>query len=256
MTVLTLDLGNSALKWVHWTAADAGAGEPDVQSCSWEEEWCAALGHAVKSAAAHGDDLSIVISSVVNEERSGEVRASCAERTDAVFLNPPPALEIACDEPQTIGRDRLYAALGAWRSLKGPAIVLDAGTALTVDAVEGRERACFLGGAIAPGPRLLMGALATGGAQLFDIDLEGQTTALGRNSEEALRAGVRIGFCGAAAELVRRVSQEAELEDAPVVLTGGARGFLMQAGLFGERPVLEDPRLVHRGLLASLPNPR
>jgi type III pantothenate kinase len=135
-----------------------------------------------------------------------------------------------------------------------PAIVLDAGTALTVDAMdvfEGAPR--FLGGAIAPGPALLAWALGEGARQLYEVDTEGDVPALGRDTREALLSGLHVGFQGAASELVRRIGQETGLEQAPLWLTGSARAVLANAALFDGREPRQDPWLVHRGLLASLP---
>ena len=78
--------------------------------------------------------------------------------------------------------------------------------------------------------------------------------ALGRDTRAALQSGVVIGFRGAAAELVRAVARETLIaDDAVLVVTGGARRFLLEPhSCFGERRVIEDALLVHRGLLASL----
>lgn len=64
-------------------------------------------------------------------------------------------------------------------------------------------------------------------------------------------SGVAIGFAGAARELVQRIGTESGLAAAPLVLTGGARAFLEQPALFGERSLRVEPDLVHLGLLAA-----
>jgi type III pantothenate kinase len=134
--------------------------------------------------------------------------------------------------------------------VRGDAIVVGAGTALTVDAV--RSDATFLGGAIAPGPALLARALAQGTARLPRIEPAPNPEALGRDTASALLAGVGIGFRGAANELAERVSKESGLERAPIVLTGGSRGFLLDPPAFAGRPLRVEPDLVHLGLLSAL----
>lgn len=178
--------------------------------------------------------------------------------------------------PATVGRDRLFAAWGALLRHPAGALVVDAGTALTVDAVRGVGEATegasrgvaaeFLGGAIAPGPGILATALSAGGARLPDFEVSPSADALGRDTEGALAAGVRHGFLGAARELVAAISAEAGMEDSPIVVTGGAAPFL--GGAVGEvtaeassvpfidgagrsRRTTWDPLLVHRGLLAA-----
>lgn len=176
-------------------------------------------------------------------------------------LAPDPGLAIECRSQHTIGRDRLFAAQGAAGLLGQSCVVLDAGTALTVDAVvQGgaaqaktapNDTARFLGGAIAPGPELLAKSLADAGAQLWRVALEPDVPALGRESEAAMRAGCVVGFRGAAFELARRVGIEAGIPEAPRVLCGGAARFLLEPEPFWPDGVVHEPDLVHLGLLAA-----
>jgi len=249
---LTLDLGNSRCKLRRWAVA---SGSPPQLAASDElastsalaerfEVWLAGAGElsgaALASVAAPELERALV---GILERRLGERFASAAD----------PGLEIACREPSRVGRDRLFAARGAYELLHSSCLVLDAGTALTVDALRGPrgERPVFLGGAIAPGPRLLARALAAGTARLPDTIPQPKPRALGRDTREALAAGVAWGFAGAARELVQRIAAEAGLESAPLVLTGGARAFLEQPELFVGHVLRVEPELVHLGLLAA-----
>jgi pantothenate kinase type III len=249
---LTLDLGNSRCKlrrWrLHGASAPELAGSDDLASD-------AGLAQAFEAWLAHAGEWSgAALSSVAGVELEGALAAVLERRLGTLFRAAlDPGLEIACREPERVGRDRLFAARGARELVRGSCLVLDAGTALTVDAlrVESDTRAVFLGGAIAPGPALLARALSTGTARLPAIEPRPFPRALGRDTREALEAGVAIGFAGAARELVRRIGAEAGLESAPLVLSGGARAFLEQPGLFGERALRVEPELVHRGLLAA-----
>jgi pantothenate kinase type III len=171
----------------------------------------------------------------------------------------------ACRHVHTIGADRLWAARGAWERAHGPALVVDAGTAVTVDAlgVTADGAPAFLGGAIAPGVDLLRRALGAGAARLFEVELHGtndgacdgtvdlaHVPALGRESAQALRSGVVHGLRGAVRELARLVALEARLAGAPRFVTGGGAPWLLAAP-----PVIEHaehvPWLVHEGLLAA-----
>ncbi|MCP5022433.1 MAG: type III pantothenate kinase [bacterium] len=169
-----------------------------------------------------------------------------------VVVNPESGLELRVRHTETVGLDRLYAARGAfWRVDSTPAIVVDAGTALTVDAVVQSKipgQAAFLGGAIAPGPSMLAKALGAGGAQLHTIQTCPGAHALGRETQEALASGVVVGFEGAALHLVERIAEEAGLEQPPVVLTGGAGDFLEP--IFRRRfcTVYREPHMVPMGL--------
>lgn len=239
----TLDLGNSALKVVDWSAP-----EPRASRLAWEDAWEAGL-----SRLAGAPPGVALVSSVVDGPRREAVLDQLASLGVEAHVNPEAPLSVACRCPETVGRDRLHAAAGAWRLGGEAALVVDAGTAVTVDALAAPAGVpTFLGGAIAPGAQLLVGALRAGGAQLaaFEVLPRGDAPALGRDSREALEAGVVVGLHGAVRELVRRVAAEAGLGHAPVWLTGGAAA-LLPDGLFEGRALRREPLLVHHGLLAA-----
>jgi type III pantothenate kinase len=248
---LSIDLGNSRCKLCLWRI-----------STDLRAELLAA--HSIDSApgigarasawlAEHPRADAAAVSSVAARELEDELCSALQSSIDgAVRRRPDPGLVIECRRPETVGSDRLFAARGAFETVKRSAIVVDAGTALTVDAlrVDG-PRVAFLGGAIAPGPKLLAESLARGTARLKLIDPRPGAEALGRDTESALESGVVVGFRGAARELVECIGAESQLERAPVVLTGGARDFLAHPSVFGARSVQEVPELVHRGLIAA-----
>ncbi|MEE8467212.1 MAG: type III pantothenate kinase [Planctomycetota bacterium] len=173
-----------------------------------------------------------------------------------VPTNPECGLEFDLRQPHGVGHDRLYAARGALVRTQGrAAVVVDAGTALTVDAVRpggAGSAGVFLGGAIAPGPELAAEALARGAARLPRIEPRPGQPALGKDTRGALAAGVGVGFEGAAAHLVERVAAEAHMPDAAVVLTGGAADYLVEVLTRPGRELCVEPHLVHLGLRAAL----
>jgi len=125
------------------------------------------------------------------------------------------------EEPGRVGTDRLLAALVAHRRAGGACIVVDAGTAVTVDAVD--ETGTFLGGAIFPGPGLMARSLADGTAQLPHVEIASGAAdgpAIGRSTEAAIRSGVTRALAGAVERLVRDMA-EALGSDVPVYATGG-----------------------------------
>lgn len=109
--------------------------------------------------------------------------------------------------PERLGLDRLAAAYAA-ALLKRPeagAIVIDAGTATTVDAVSADGR--FLGGAILASPALMLRSLAEHTRllpKLDDRDAESPPESIGKDTEEALRSGAFWGQVGAVRMLIER----------------------------------------------------
>jgi len=125
------------------------------------------------------------------------------------------------DEPARVGTDRLLAALAAHRRAGGACIVVDAGTAVTVDAVD--DAGVFLGGAIFPGPGLMARSLADGAAQLPHVEVGREFVpdeVIGRNTEDAIRSGITRAVAAAVARLASEMRDALEMA-VPVYVTGG-----------------------------------
>ena len=254
-TWLTFDLGNSALKLALFESTLEGPATLLMdRRIAWGSDIARALlelGDLRESRAGRGV-LRALCSSVAGPERVAELESACKNAGLPAPCAPAPGLSLAaCHNTESIGADRLYAARGAWELVGGPVLVLDAGTALTVDAVgcDSTGAPAFLGGAIAPGPGLLASALGRGARALYEVSPKPGAPALGRDSAGALRAGLSRGFVGAARELAREVAREAGLEGAPIALTGGSVDYLLSA--FADQELHLEPQLVGFGLVAA-----
>ena len=164
-------------------------------------------------------------------------------RTPTVVTSVWPfAISIGTDHPELTGVDRLVNGNTAWLQLGGPAIVVDLGTATKIDAVN--SDGTFLGGAIAPGIDLGMGALASGAAQLAKVTLSHPERTIGANTGDAIRSGVIRGHARMIEGLVR--DMDAELGQSPsVILTGGAHPLVADQL---ELDVILEPTLTLDGL--------
>jgi len=244
--VFCFDLGNTRAK-LTWLPQ---SGEPRRLFAAGLEDLLSALSTESLAAVAQAPQPRL-ISSVCAREAAEELRG-CLAGSGPVALNPPHGLILEVDTPESVGIDRLFAARGALEHIQSNAIVVQLGTALTVDAVRWSvDRGHFLGGAIAPGPSLLAGALHQGGARLPRIEPRPGVAALGRDTEGALASGVAVGLAGTARALVRGIAREAEMEGATIVFTGGARDFLREAlGELGPA-LIEDQHLLARGMAAG-----
>ncbi len=255
--LVTVDLGNSSCKARAWVRADAMHFAP---TSAFESPTASGVGAKLARWLADvSPNARAALSSVASRELETEVSRALLERFGVRFAaDLASGLSIDYRTPETLGRDRVFAARGALDRLARSCLVVDAGTALTVDAVvlEPSGRGRFLGGAIAPGPRLLARALGDGAARLFTVEPRAGVRALGRDTREALEAGVSIGFRGAARELVLAVSREADLERAPIAIGGGARRLLLEPAFVDGRELVELDDLVQLGLCAALCDPR
>ncbi len=250
--ILTIDLGNSRAKLALFEISADGARLLREDRIPTGETLVADVRARLERTPSFQRALLSSVASVrLEEELAALLEARCGTGFER---NPAVNLQSDYHPESALGRDRLYAARGAVAVAACDVIVVDAGTALTVDAVKLAEPPRFCGGAIAPGPTLLADALHRHTARLPLVEPSEGAHALGRDTRAALQAGVVVGFRGAASELVREIAEEAGLDrDAVVVVTGGARGLLLRPrSCFGERRVIEDPLLVHKGLLAAL----
>jgi len=133
-------------------------------------------------------------------------------------------IDVQVDYPEKVGIDRLLAARAALASAKcTPVIVVQAGTALTVDWVDHQGR--FQGGSILPGAGLALQYLAAGTDQLPWLpadSIDGLPRLPGKNTEEAIAAGVHASLVGGVSYLVERYRKEiGGKARVPVVISGG-----------------------------------
>ena len=128
-------------------------------------------------------------------------------------------LAILTDNPREVGADRIANAVAAREMFPGePAVVVDFGTAITVDAIS--ERGEYLGGAIAPGIDTAASALFQSTAQISRVQLLAPESAIGKTTVTSVQSGTVFGTAGLVDGLVRRVVAELG-GSAQIVATGG-----------------------------------
>jgi len=159
-------------------------------------------------------------------------------------------LAIRVDRPGEVGADRLVNALAAQRLYGTPAVVVDFGTATTLDCV-GADGA-YVGGAIAPGLELGLEALAARTAKLPRIELRTPDRAIGRDTVSAMQSGTIFGYQALATGLLALVRTELA-EQAGVapeairtILTGGLSAAPWATAIGGVDVI--DPDLTLKGL--------
>ncbi len=242
--LLAIDIGN--------TCIDIGLLAGDAIFCRHKFPTAppAAANLQRRLAALAIPPIGAVIGSVV-AELGAAYAAACRSFSSGPVLQAHSrwdwALQVDYDDPVRLGVDRLAAASAAHRAAPvGQAVVVvDAGTALTVDAID--AAGSFRGGVIAPGLRLGLKALSAGTNCLPQVELAATTPLLGKNTADGLRSGA---LHGAAALVEGLCTRMAAALDTPVAvfLTGG------------DSPLLHphiaafhtcDPDLVLRGLAGA-----
>ena len=165
------------------------------------------------------------------------------------------SLEVRVPRPDMVGIDRLVdaVAVNRLRRAERPAVIVDVGSAITVDLVS--ADGAFLGGAILPGIEMAARALHHFTDLLPTVnvsDLETPPPALGTATGAAIRSGLFWGAVGAIRQLIEQLGKTAGGEEIPeVFLTGGAGAAV--AGLLGA-DVRYAPNLTLSGIaLAGWP---
>lgn len=127
-------------------------------------------------------------------------------------------LPVAYENPREVGADRIVNAVAAIAAYGAPVVVVDFGTATTLDVVD--DKGSYMGGAIAAGIETSAEALFRRAARLSAVDLEPPSHVIGRNTRESVQSGLLLGQAVMVDGLVRKTWAELGYE-CPVVATGG-----------------------------------
>jgi len=145
-------------------------------------------------------------------------------RVKTVIVEPGirTGMPILYESPKEVGADRIADAVAAFDLYGGPTIVVDFGTATTVEAVS--EKGEYLGGAIMPGIEISLDALFGRAAALRRVELVEPRNVIGRNTVEAIQSGAVYGFAAQVDGICARF--EEVLGESTVVATGGLAGLI------------------------------
>lgn len=170
---------------------------------------------------AWSDVESLVISSVVPKVTAAwEDIAALVTGARPMVVGPglKTGMPIRYDNPHEVGADRIVNGVAAFEAFGGPVVVVDFGTATTIDVID--SSGAYLGGAIAPGVETSAEALFTKAARLSKVDLEPPAKVIGTNTRTSVQSGLLLGEAAMVDGLVRRVWDELGTTTA-VVATGG-----------------------------------
>ena len=239
VSLLAIDVGNSRIKFGLFENGREEDGLPLlVESLAIapgsEPPWSQLLEWLPDGAAAS------VVAGANPAGREQILSGWPAELTPPLVIDDPRrlGLNIQLADPEQVGIDRLLNAVSVncLRTAGQPAIIVDSGTATTVDVVA--ADGTFLGGAILPGFGLLARSLHRYTALLPLITLEelGTTppSSLGEDTPAAIKSGLYYGQLGAVRELVARLGESLGSHSPEVFLTGGG-GPLLATGMPGAR---------------------
>ncbi len=159
-------------------------------------------------------------------------------------------MELDVREPLKVGIDRLLAAWGAWMEIEraSAVIVVQAGTAVTIDLVD--ASGCFQGGAIMAGVPLALRLLSEGTSRLplLQAPHDFQPVAIpGKNTEEAMLAGVSSALIGGVRWLAEKYRAQVGSSTVPIIVSGGDSPSFAR---WLPEPVLQVDHLILRAIAA------
>jgi type III pantothenate kinase len=129
------------------------------------------------------------------------------------------------DAGVTVGPDRLVNTVGAHDRHGGDLIVVDFGTATTLDVVD--DDGAYVGGVISPGVNLSLEALHMAAAALPHVDISRPATVVGTNTVACMQSGVYWGYIGLVEGIVARIRAERQ-RPMKVIATGGLAPLFQQ----------------------------
>lgn len=128
-------------------------------------------------------------------------------------------MKLLVDNPAEVGADIIANVAAAHSIYKGPAIVIDLGTATTFSVVT--KRGDFSGMVIAPGLLSMAKGLTQSGALLPEVDVTAPKTIIGTNTVDCMSSGLYYGYIGLVEGLLQRIKSESAWKDAKAIATGG-----------------------------------
>lgn len=140
------------------------------------------------------------------------------------------------DVPHEVGADRIANSAYAVKHLKLPALVVDLGTATTIDVIT--EKKTYEGGAILPGIQMSFNSLSTKTSLLPLVDVDFPKSPIGKNTATCIQSGILFGYIDAIDGLLSRTVKEVG-KNCEIVLTGGLAPMLAKH-LRTEHRVLPD----------------
>lgn len=230
--LLAIDAGNTNIVFALVAVGEGGGREIKTR---WRiatdprrtaDEYAVWLSQLIALEGYQRSDVEgVIISTVVPRAMHNlEVLSTKYFGHDPLIAGRPPVewgVALDVDEPQSLGADRAVNTIAAHALHAGDLIVIDFGTATTLDVSD--FNGAYKGGIIAPGINLSLDALVNAAAKLPRIAIEAPKAhvgVIGRNTVDQMNIGVYWGYIAMIEGLVTRMKAEIG-RPAKVVATGG-----------------------------------
>ena len=250
--VLTADIGNTTtgfglfqdekLIWRDHLPTDAG--RSGAATADWLRAGMAGLGRESAGCVYIRPALASVVPAATAAVQTA--LAGIAGKDPILADWRSVGLDMAVEQPEAVGTDRLVCALAALQTYAAPLAVIDLGTATTLSVVDAQGR--FIGGMISPGLQTAAGALHRVAAQLPLLEFSAplpEIALIGPGTAACMRSGIIRGTAAMVDGLTDQIEKQmgARLNR---IMTGGLTGFVLP---YCCSRLCHEPNLLLQGLL-------
>jgi type III pantothenate kinase len=228
MNLIAIDIGNTNIsvglffegeeKFVKTLPGQDLSGLTDLFKSTWEMM-------PVAKRSKEGKRDGVIVASSVNPAWTDVIRDIVKQTTGEKILligkDIPFPIELSINEPDKVGTDRILAASAAYAVVEQAVVVADFGTAVTIDLVD--DRGVFCGGVIFPGFESSARALHQDTALLPEVHVTKPDWPFGRNTAEAINAGLYYSAISSLQEIVRRYAEVIGTWPQTVITGSGAK---------------------------------
>lgn len=224
--LLAVDIGN--------TNIECGLFKQDKKLSSWrlssdlprtsDEVWQAVTFFCGEANIKSSSIDTVAIASVVPDHTRTFVQMSgkfLKIEPLIISVDSCPFIKTEYSDPYQIGADRLCNAVGGFHYYGGPLVVVDFGTAITLDVIS--KDGAYMGGVILPGPQAAAASLHRRTSQLPQVSLEFPDSVIGKTTDHGIRTGITWGVVDMIEGLLVRISKQLDAKPT-VVTTGGYAG--------------------------------
>jgi type III pantothenate kinase len=244
--ILLIDVGNTRLKWAWHDGAGLSEQQAVVHRNHASEQWTVPLFGPTQEASrvlvcnVAGPAMAKSLTELSQRKFSLDPEFITANRNFGQLTN-------GYLDPELLGADRWLAVIGAWTRLHSALCIIDAGTAVKVDAVDGAGR--HQGGLIVPGIHMMRDALFRGTtdiARAAELSTASTSGVLANNTIGAVGRGAVFALAGMADHAIDLIVKDTGIE--PALLITGGDAELISSSLHRHGEIIPD--LVLQGLSA------
>jgi type III pantothenate kinase len=228
MNLIAIDIGNTNIsvglflkgeeQFVKTVVGEATNELTELLKSAWEMI-------PVAKSSREGKRDGVVVASSVKPEWTdivrNIVRQILGEKLLLVNKDIPYPIELSIEETNKVGADRVLAASAAYAVVEHAVVVADFGTAVTIDLVD--DRGVFCGGVIFPGFEMSADALHNDTAQLPKVKVTKPKWPFGKNTVDAINAGLYYSAISSLQEIVRRYAETLGAWPQTIITGSGAK---------------------------------